>query len=896
VLSFGLSPALLSTLPSPSTHPPGPAVRAARSEERRFVTLALAIVLGVGLVQIHWGERIAAGQGQGWDGRFYAEMARDFPGQVLGRKLDAYRLGRIVPSAVVFAALEVLGLPHDDRHIVTTFAAYNLVLLAAAVILWSRIARLTGLSHRGRWLGFLLLFVNFANLRMPFYYPVSTDTTAFFLGTLLTYLHLRQAVAAMAFVLVAGAFTWPSFLGMGALLFVFRPAAWDEAGAPRRGHAIAAAALAVLYLALIPGNPHLRLQPDRSAAVDGRLLPLSLAVVVAYVVLASAPLLRDRRLFRLRTWKTGFRPWRALVVLAVAVLAHVTVEGLSSGSRISEPTLYLRQLPVRALLKPGVFLVAHAAYLGVLVPLLVVAWGRAARAAHALGAPFTAFLAAVLALGLTPESRQVLHGLTALALVAVLALEGLRWPRWGTLLLVGSALVSTKAWLSLNGEGFIGKSDPFSHPAQRYFMNLGPWMGYESYALQGGIALAVTVGLAFAHRHARRAVGPEEPWTVSPRLLKAAAIGLGVLALAVALEWGSRRALRPRPITRGDGSVSDPLLGWANAPGAEVRIEGPPSVRVRFNRSGLRGPERPEEKPQGVRRVLLLGDGFAEGYSVDEPHVASSVLERTLVAGGCPTEVINGGMAGFSTDQEYLFFRSRGRRFRPDPVALFLYSDDLAHNLRGRRGKPYLDVGAGLEVRPPATVERDRLRTAELEYVQRGRWHGSAALRLASNALLAAPAPVRRAALRWGLAEKSRPPFELWPYSPSAETREMWRRERVILEALRDEVVRAGGRLVILYVPARWEVDDDAWSALLETYTMSPVFWQRDRVARRLAVGAAELGVPVVDPRADLRREAAEGRAAYESASGLWTAAGHAVAARRLAAFIADSRLCPASR
>jgi hypothetical protein len=860
--------------------------------------IALALVLGAGIAQWHWGERIAAGRGQGWDGRFYAEMARDFPSQVFGHRLDAYRLERVLPSGIVYLSLRVFDLPPDDVNIVKMFAFYDLALLCGVVLAWVGIARCCAISVRGRWLGFVLLFVCFANLKVPFYYPVLTDTTAFFLGALLVYFHLGRNKAAMLAVLAFGAFSWPSFVGLGALLFVFEPTPLGSEDGPRRAYGAVAALAVIAYLAMLPGNPHLDLQPDRSAAVDKRLLPLSIAIVIAYVAAVAAGLFRSRALFALETYKGAFRPRRAALVVALALLVRLTVHVLSNGARISDVGIYVRNLPARPLIKPGLFLVAHAVYFGVLVPLLIVAWPAACRRAHRLGLGFTLFTAAILAVALTPESRQILHGLPALALIAVLAVEDIRWPDWGRVLVALMAIASTKVWFSLNQGGFLGKSDPFSYPSQFYFMNQGPWMAYENYFLQGGLAVSATLAFVLIQRRARPAGPAQAPLRPPRALLQAAVIFVAALIVVTAVEMASRRilvrALRASP--QGDGTGAHRVLGWVNLPLTETRVvtEGR-EVTVRFNAAGLRGPDRAEAAAPGTRRVLLLGDGFTEGYSVPEDHTARALLETALSGPECHLEVINGGVAGYSTDQEYLFYVSMGRRFRPDLVVLLLYSDDLAHNLQGPPGKPYVEFDDGVHVRLPATMERPRLRSHELEYVDRTPRHHSALLRLLSNRLLSGPPAVQRGALGLGLAERTRPPFEIWPYAAAPETRQMWRQERALLEALQSAVTADGGRLAILYVPARWEVEPEGWTVLLARYRMSPIFWTPDRVARRVRTVAEELGIPLVDPRESLRREESLGRRTYFAREGFWTEAGQAAAAAELATLVRGQDLCGAA-
>ncbi len=110
-------------------------------------------------------------------------------------------------------------------------------------------------------------------------------------------------------------------------------------------------------------------------------------------------------------------------------------------------------------------------------------------------------------------------------------------------------------------------------------------------------------------------------------------------------------------------------------------------MRLQINAHGLRGPDRPYEKPPGVRRVLLLGDSITEGYSVEEPYTLRSVLEALLNSRGEGRfEVINGGTAGYSTDQEYLFYVAEGVRYEPDVVVLLFCYNDLYPSLGGEGG------------------------------------------------------------------------------------------------------------------------------------------------------------------------------------------------------------------
>jgi len=71
----------------------------------------------------------------------------------------------------------------------------------------------------------------------------------------------------------------------------------------------------------------------------------------------------------------------------------------------------------------------------------------------------------------------------------------------------------------------------------------------------------------------------------------------------------ARRSAPERPLSR-----FHPLLGWDKTPLAEQRVTRPEfDILFRVNSRGLRGPERDYPKPEGTRRLMILGDSFAAG-------------------------------------------------------------------------------------------------------------------------------------------------------------------------------------------------------------------------------------------------------------------------------------------
>ena len=88
------------------------------------------------------------------------------------------------------------------------------------------------------------------------------------------------------------------------------------------------------------------------------------------------------------------------------------------------------------------------------------------------------------------------------------------------------------------------------------------------------------------------------------------------------------------------------------------------------------------EKPDGIVRILVLGDSHTSGYEVRQDHSYSEVLEEMLSSRGIPAETINSGVSGFSTAEELVFLENEGIRYSPDFVVVGFYANDFEDNIK----------------------------------------------------------------------------------------------------------------------------------------------------------------------------------------------------------------------
>ncbi len=105
------------------------------------------------------------------------------------------------------------------------------------------------------------------------------------------------------------------------------------------------------------------------------------------------------------------------------------------------------------------------------------------------------------------------------------------------------------------------------------------------------------------------------------------------------------------------------------------RVERP--FHVRSNALGYRDRPFSEDKPQGWRRVLVLGDSVAWGKGVDEPRRFSNLVED---AASSRLEVYNMAFCGFTVEAmaEQI---DRSLVFQPDLVVLQAPANDLDQTL-----------------------------------------------------------------------------------------------------------------------------------------------------------------------------------------------------------------------
>jgi lysophospholipase L1-like esterase len=368
-------------------------------------------------------------------------------------------------------------------------------------------------------------------------------------------------------------------------------------------------------------------------------------------------------------------------------------------------------------------------------------------------------------------------------------------------------------------------------------------------------------------------------------------------------------------------------------------------TRVVTNALGFRDRRLPGPKAARTMRVVIVGDSFAQGYGVEETEAFPWVLERILGVRDPQHryEVINLGVQGACPLDYLANLRDVGLDYEPDLVVVALMANDV-NDLRSireyggrmlsavlhdvqkeitddrpiwkrlpRRLWPSLydyagnrlrfsargpEAFAGVETdrekRPRPALPEDRWRDVLLRLGERydRRPELEAALAKLPPRALASLRSVLTGQYRYEHDGDQRPMLGLMSLMQprvfadmvllSPEYDAAWNETTRLLRRM-DALARgAGAKTLIAFVPAAYQVSEEAWQAWVDAGFVADRRTLSDTtLLDRVKTFGADAGVPVVDLLTPLRARAND--ELYFPIDGHWTPLGHRVAARVLA-------------
>ena len=351
----------------------------------------------------------------------------------------------------------------------------------------------------------------------------------------------------------------------------------------------------------------------------------------------------------------------------------------------------------------------------------------------------------------------------------------------------------------------------------------------------------------------------------------------------------------------------DRELGWTLRPGAHGWYTREGHAYTEVNPAGFRDRPHTLEKPAGTYRVAVLGDSVAEAFQVKLESAFWWLLQEKLrtcpALAGREVEVLNFGVSGYGTAQEYLQLQTTAIRYQPDLVLLTFASNDLRNNslrLEPEKERPFF-VAEG------EALKLDRSFTARPEFVSRASL-AYERFRSASDSLrvLQLAQAARHSLQGWragsALANEGEgrkqlpgvePGMDLRAFAPPRDA--AWHEAWTITERLVADIHAFSARhharfvMAVLTHSAQVHPDPGMRKNVLDALGMADLFY----IERRMEALGVREGFPVIAlgpellKRAETQKVFFHGFENYHVGWGHWNENGH-----RAAADILAPRLC----
>ena len=309
------------------------------------------------------------------------------------------------------------------------------------------------------------------------------------------------------------------------------------------------------------------------------------------------------------------------------------------------------------------------------------------------------------------------------------------------------------------------------------------------------------------------------------------------------------------------------------------------TYRQHVNKLGLRGKDISAEKPQGTRRVLMLGDSFTMGKGVDEDQTFAVLVEQMLQeasasCGGPRIEVLNGGVDSYAPVLSSIQFTRDLTPLAPDLVILNLDLSDLIQEAAYRRQAVRRTNG---EIIAVPQVARDSSYERFLSWTSRHLFFTRVILVYVTRTFDHKELTVRRVVNEMGREHIAH------TLEGDVDRTAQWRDIFDSVDRIKMHADSLGMEFLLTTYPWAHQLGESGWVPGRYDY-MAKGERTTDLSARTIRERSAALGIELLEMEPYFR--AYEGREPlYFAYDPHWTPAGQRVMAEGLAQYLIDSRL-----
>lgn len=363
----------------------------------------------------------------------------------------------------------------------------------------------------------------------------------------------------------------------------------------------------------------------------------------------------------------------------------------------------------------------------------------------------------------------------------------------------------------------------------------------------------------------------------------AAKIGICVLSILLTLLL-LEIALRLAPITANSLTKPDPHIANIFKPNLNQIIEAEganPAPRLRTNQYGFIGTDWTLEKTPGTLRLVNLGDSFTAGLAVEHYKNFSTLLGLALtVLRAAPVESLNFGVPGQGTGEALQTYRYYAKQFNPEIVVLwFFLGNDFEDNLVYQENRSALAAGSSVG----GVVKRVLRRSALAQ------WTVNRLARIPAVANFLHGRVLNRVGADTQSSELGLPLTLRLMFTADPENETAINKTKQLLATLRNLVASDKKRLMVVFIPAHFQVDPRVRERLFQQYPqLKEVEFDDRRPNRALAEISESLGIPYVDLTPEFARQCGDTCPLYACDNCHLSAEGHREAAEIVAPILRD--------
>ncbi len=489
-------------------------------QRSRICVIALLVfILIIGLL----GEKVAFGNGYGWDGRLYNRMINSFSDLYFEQGIDKYHMYRVLPFALLHFIYKLFNISQTPATSIYGCWVMNFIFILASVRYYFKLSDILKLKKTTEIIGFSLYFFNYPLLKFMGYCPVMCDTLAYLMATAALYYYVSYNNIGLTVTGVISLFCWPLQSAIcWILLFLSRDLVKNYNDSNSTSQSIVdkwlnrlVMALSVLWVPCLFAVYYwfiiYHLRTDLHSFLYARRAP-SNSVIMFLSVLSVAAfyflVFRNMSIDWTAHLRKAFR-WRTLLKLVIAFIGFYIlywvvgyyggIEGFSYRGVILN---YVAQ-PSSDIL---IFLETPFIYLG-LFPILIIVYWKGIRDIICSQLGFSYFIVLLLSLIMLMgiETRCLISFYPIYLTPLLIYINKLNFKKGVESTITTISLILSFFWFQINvpgiTEAFNSHFSTYQYfPAQRYYMFMGPWQGHDVYIVALIVELILLGVLYYIHK------------------------------------------------------------------------------------------------------------------------------------------------------------------------------------------------------------------------------------------------------------------------------------------------------------------------------------------------------------------------------------------------------------